>query len=260
MTAQRKKRNPASRPKRDREVATDGQVIDEPEDDNYEIIEPQSVERFESMFAELSAFDSNLESVLNFKLLKKTKGPGKSASSIYMPNLHDKLVYLLCSMYSPTDREISKVLGITYKQFEEWLRVFSSFRKSYDSGRDAGNISILEKSLFMVAKGYSYTETTIENVVLKDGVGRHRVDVPAIKTKKVRKRIAPNVTGLMFYLQNRSPDRWKSIQQLLKDDDTGQNHGQIDQSDHTCIANLTDEEVKELHRITNKMQITENNS
>ena len=63
----------------------------------------------------------------------------------------------------------------------------------------------VENALLKTALGYSYDEVTQERVRnLETG------KMELVETKRVTKRVLPNVTAQIFFLKNRRPDQWRS--------------------------------------------------
>jgi len=109
------------------------------------------------------------------------------------------------------DAEIAEAIGISYPTFQKHKHEFFDILKK---GREEGEpiiIDMIENALIKKALGYEYEEITKERVSyqLKPG---HKIYTDEMKvTKIVKKHIVASDQAIFYYLGNRAPGRWKSV-------------------------------------------------
>ena len=101
-----------------------------------------------------------------------------------------------------TDEQIAKNIGISRSTLAKWKVDFSDISDTLKRGKEIVDIEV-ENALLKKALGGSYTETTEERVVDKDG------GVSFVVTKKVTKEIPPDTTAIIFWLKNRKAMVWR---------------------------------------------------
>jgi len=131
-----------------------------------------------------------------------------------------------------TMEELAKFLDVNPDTLYAWKDEHPAFSESIQKGRDAYDCVHIERSLKERAMGFEYDEVKEESVVLKgvdyievsesEEVGTNKAGEPVYKqVKKLRKgikrsvthkKVAPSDIALMFWLQNRDPERWKNVQ------------------------------------------------
>jgi len=119
------------------------------------------------------------------------------------------------------DRQIAKLIGISHTTFSAHKQAFIDHIKR---GRDDGKYDRLERVQNVLIKKcegfFVEEETTEQRGTLKDGkfVGESKV-----LKKKVKKYIQPSDTAIFFYLVNKYPDLYRSINQAQNsgEDDKG---------------------------------------
>lgn len=111
-----------------------------------------------------------------------------------------------------TDEEIGKAIGICKDTF---IKHKSTFFDELKKGRDEGlpiNIASVENALLRKCRGFEYEEITEEPVwLVKDGYPAIHEDKQMRITKRVRKFVPPSDSAIFYYLGNRAPDKWKSV-------------------------------------------------
>jgi len=135
--------------------------------------------------------------------------------STYDPEKHLPFVKLLAEK-GCTDREIYPALGIGEKTFYEWKNRHPQFAQTIEKAREKPLVAV-EGALYRRCMGYEYSETTLE----RNEVGE------MVATKIVQKQMAPNLTGIIFYLINRS-DRWHDTRSAQKELGADEIRGLID--------------------------------
>jgi predicted transcriptional regulator len=133
-----------------------------------------------------------------------------------------------------TDQQIADFLGVTRMAVEKWkkLKELSLHLKDWKKEADIK----VEKSLYQRALGYEYEETTTEYIKIGEQ------QLPAEKTKTVKKQMAPDVTACIFWLKNRQPQDWRDKTEI----------------DHTMKEYLNedykDKSVEELERMADELR------
>lgn len=101
------------------------------------------------------------------------------------------------------NKEIAESIGVPYSTFYHNIELFKEhIEKGRDDGADA-NIKLVESALLKRCLGFDYIETHEETGSNEKGLFE--------KTKTVTKKVLPDPTSIFFFLCNRAPDKWKSI-------------------------------------------------
>jgi hypothetical protein len=117
-----------------------------------------------------------------------------------------------------TIEDICNKMGVTQKTLYEWRKTYPEIRKAFDTGREIVDYRV-ENALLKSALGYRTKEvkTFINKQPDKDG------NIGIIRVETTEKEIAPNVTAIAVWLNNRKPDQWKRNRDNvleLKDEDS----------------------------------------
>lgn len=111
------------------------------------------------------------------------------------------------------DVEIAKQLGIGKTTYYEYQLKFPEFAEAIKKGKSVVDDKV-ESVLLKRALGYSYKEKKVIVEMDKDGNQK-----PA-KIETVDKEVIPSDTALIFWLQNRRPDRWRDMRKFDFGDNT----------------------------------------
>ncbi len=98
-----------------------------------------------------------------------------------------------------TDEQIANNIGISVSCLNNWKNKYVEILESLKKGKEVVDRQV-ENALLKRALGYEYTETTREYIPELDEMKT---------TKKVTKRVAPDITAQIFWLKNRKPDKWR---------------------------------------------------
>lgn len=98
-----------------------------------------------------------------------------------------------------TDEQIADNIGISRSTLNSWKDKYSDISDTLKRGKEVVDRQV-ENALLKRALGYEYTETTREYIPELDEMKT---------TKKVTKRVAPDITAQIFWLKNRKPDKWR---------------------------------------------------
>ena len=102
-----------------------------------------------------------------------------------------------------TNLQIAKKLGIGVATLYVWQREHAEFTEAVKRAKDIVDDKV-EQKLFKWAMGYSYTEITRESVEGK-----------MVVTRKLTKKLPPDVTAQIFWLKNRRPDAWRDRKDIV---------------------------------------------
>lgn len=111
-----------------------------------------------------------------------------------------------------TEEQIAYNMGIRRSTLSEWKKKFPDILDSLKRGKEIVDIEV-ENALLSRALGYEYVETTQERIIDFDEHGK-RVGSHMEVTKKVTKRMAPDVTAQIFWLKNRKPNEWRDKREV----------------------------------------------
>jgi hypothetical protein len=118
----------------------------------------------------------------------------------------DKVTYMARDGY--TDEQIYNSLGIASSTFYNWKNKYPEFAEALRKNKQYFDYKV-EDALIKSALGYEYEETEV--IASSDGKNP--------RVKKTKKQAHPNVTALIFWLKNRSPEKWNNREQ----NNTGEN-------------------------------------
>lgn len=170
---------------------------------------------------------------------------------------HPKLVYRLCANLGADNEQLSKILGVSLATLSSWMRTNKRFRHAIQLGKDRFNTHTIENCLLRRATGYSQrTESkTVRTKVVLDEEG-----VPVINCQtgdvltyeEVQQTITdthypPDMKAIIFFLANRDRKRWR---RNPDNENVKVTHKQTDIN----IGLLSEEELKQLHDITKKVE------
>ncbi len=103
--------------------------------------------------------------------------------------------YRLC-LLGAKDKEIAEFFGVDERTINRWKEAHSKFCQSLKEGKEDAD-SVIAKSLYHRAKGYSHPEVHIS-------VWQGQV----IETQ-LTKHYPPDTTACIFWLKNRQSDKWR---------------------------------------------------
>jgi len=121
----------------------------------------------------------------------------KGRKKIFKPD-YNAIAYNACSRNGARISDLAQIFGVHIDTIYKWMRAYPAFREAIVRGRDEYDTEKIERRLVDLALGYEYEDTIAE----KDSQGRTRL-------RKISRQMPPNVTAMIFYLKNRSPERWK---------------------------------------------------
>lgn len=102
-----------------------------------------------------------------------------------------------------SDAQIAHNMGISYSTFRTWRDKYPALSAALKKSKDVVDREV-ENALLKRALGYEYDEVTKERKK-SDETGKYEL----IETKRVTKKVEPDVTAQIFWLKNRKPDEWR---------------------------------------------------
>lgn len=97
-----------------------------------------------------------------------------------------------------THEQLSKLLGVDPSTLTRWMQKHPGLRTTIKRGKDEYDSGEVENALLKRAKGFEYKEEHTEF-----GENGQR-----IKSKTIKKTVAPDTGAAAFWLKNRNPSRW----------------------------------------------------
>ena len=108
-----------------------------------------------------------------------------------------------------TDKQIAEdKIGVTERTFTSWKSRFPSISSALKKGKEVVDIQV-ENALLKRALGYTYVETTREQVIDYDPDTGEKIGSHMEVTKEVTKEVQPDTTAQIFWLKNRKPSIWR---------------------------------------------------
>lgn len=118
-----------------------------------------------------------------------------------------EMARVACADLGATDVQIGRLFGVTAETIRVWKREYPEFSVALKEGKDQYDREVVEKNLLRRANGYKVVEITEE----PDKSGEMKV------VKRVRKEVPPDVTSMIFWLKNRSAERWRDTKHISGD-------------------------------------------
>lgn len=100
------------------------------------------------------------------------------------------------------DIDIAKKIGISKVTFYDWKKRFPKFAEALQRGKDEYDDAV-EETLYNMTQGYYVDEEVVE--VREDAAGNK-----ILHRKKTKRYIPPSITAIIYWLQNRRGDVWKT--------------------------------------------------
>lgn len=108
--------------------------------------------------------------------------------------------YVMLSEGGMTIEQVAKVFKVSHTTFYRWIREHPTLAKAVQDGRDKWDSLTAEESLKKRIQGMEVIEETSEH---DPETGKMLV------TKRVKKYLAPDVSAIRIWLNNRDPERWR---------------------------------------------------
>ena len=140
----------------------------------------------------------------------------------YLPQYDDEVEKLALLGY--TDEEMAKFFDVAPSTFYLWQKKHEGFSESVKEGRERSDVAVVS-ALRQRALG---TEVEEEHVTIEKG-GSQTI-------KKIKRKIPPDPTSMIYWLNNRQRARWKNRTALDPLDKDGQSISfKVDYADNTTV-------------------------
>lgn len=109
-----------------------------------------------------------------------------------------------------TEEKIAKeCIGVGYTTFREWKSRFPALAAALKKGKEPADIEI-EDALYKSAHGYTVTETVEEIYTSGEKGPDGQYKVTGRHIRKITREVPPNVTAIIYWLNNRKPEKWRN--------------------------------------------------
>lgn len=116
--------------------------------------------------------------------------------------------------------DIADRLGMSRATLFDYQKKYSDFADALKTGKEIIDAKV-ENSLIKECLGYDYEETSTTTTAVIDKETGQVTNLQKVESKTVKKRTRPSVTAIAYYLNNRSPKKWKNKVVVDADDDNG---------------------------------------
>lgn len=130
---------------------------------------------------------------------------------------HIHVARAACVEFGATDEQLTALMKCTLGQLRRWIETIPDLKDAIQGGRDKFNTEKIEKTMLQRALGYDYEEHSIKRTTITAGKGKAKVRLPAEEHTVTKKHAVPDMTAIMFFLQNRNPARWRNVKYLIAD-------------------------------------------
>lgn len=120
--------------------------------------------------------------------------------STYNPKLHPKLIQALARQ-GLTDVQIAQELEMSPAGLYKWYKQYPELVEAKRSGAKEPD-DLVELALFDRALGYTWEEEQAVRV-------KKDKDSETVEVVKIRRKLPPDATSMIFWLKNRRPDKWR---------------------------------------------------
>lgn len=106
----------------------------------------------------------------------------------------------LC-LLGATDAELADFFEVGERTINDWKKRHKQFLQSLKAGKRIADAEVADK-LHQRATGYKWTEQHAFKI-------RTAPDVEEVEIVDVEREVPPDPTSMIFWLKNRSPERWR---------------------------------------------------
>lgn len=146
---------------------------------------------------------------------KQSTKPPRKTPGRYNPDEYPRVAREACAHCGARDTDLARMFNVTSDAVQRWKREHKEFGDAVREGRDWHTVNRVELSLAQRANGYKYMEVKREDVEIDTkGEDGEKVKLPGTKVTRTLKQVAPDITAIMFLLQNRAPERWKNVRHV----------------------------------------------
>ena len=123
------------------------------------------------------------------------------------------IAYRLCRDLGATVADLASFFEISQTRMEYWLANIPELRDAYVRGRDECDSRKVESKLFTKTQGYDYQEIIKERAWFMDPITGLKSPGELVVTKEITKHLPPDTLSIIYWLKNRSKDRWRDAQE-----------------------------------------------
>lgn len=108
-----------------------------------------------------------------------------------------------------TQRKACEKENVSTTQFHVWMNKYAEFAMAVEKAKsdfDANIVRVATRGLMQLVTGYEYDEKKTEYEKDPSNPDKQRI----VKQTIVRKKVAPNITAVIFALTNKDPENWKN--------------------------------------------------
>lgn len=105
--------------------------------------------------------------------------------------------------------EIAKKLNMSRTTLFDYQNKYSDFADALKTGEKIMD-SKVEDSLLKECAGYEYEETTTTTTAIIDKKTGQVSSLEKVEKRTTKKYARPSITAIIYYLNNRIPDKWKN--------------------------------------------------
>ena len=173
-------------------------------------------------------------------------------------------------------KDLADKIGVSNPALSVWKKKFPEFDEACKRGVEKWKAAKVEKALLRRCTGYTYEEVSEEAIFIagtayiqskeriQDGTNKKgkpvfkKVDalVEGVKRKVIIKTVQPSDIAIMFFLQNRMPERWKNVQRSIVE-----SHN-VNENRDTFVVDLSKalgkDELEEYRRLAAKLEAGKN--
>lgn len=126
--------------------------------------------------------------------------------STYNAKLHPKLIHALAKQ-GFTDEQIAAELEMSTGGLYKWYKQYPELVEAKKTGAKDPD-DLVEIALFDRALGYTWEEEQAVRV-------KKDKDSETVEVVKIRRKLPPDATSMIFWLKNRRPDKWRDKREDL---------------------------------------------
>lgn len=108
-----------------------------------------------------------------------------------------------------TEETIAHNMGVSIRTLFDWKKRFPALSAALKKGKGPADIEI-EDALYKSAHGYTVTETVEEIYTSGEKGPDGQYKVTGRHIRKITREVPPNVTAIIYWLNNRKPERWRN--------------------------------------------------
>lgn len=137
---------------------------------------------------------------------KKNKGGRPTA----FKDEYVDLAYNYC-LLGATDSELASFFGVSEQTINSWKSKYPEFLESIKKGKEQAD-AIIARRLFDRAYGATIKTQQAFKVKNVSWLGDKRIESETIEVVELQQEQAPDTTAAIFWLKNRSPQKWRDKQ------------------------------------------------